>query len=63
MTPDRSQDLSSAGAQRRLRADGQDVLPAAQPCHTLAIAYEVVREPMFPLLIGGAIIFVSICFN
>lgn len=49
--------LSSAEAQRRLLEDGQNVLPASQPRNTLAIAFEVVREPMFLLLIGGAVIY------
>ncbi len=49
--------LSTAEAQRRLLEDGPNVLPAAGPRNTLAIAVEVVREPMFLLLIGGAIIY------
>jgi P-type Ca2+ transporter type 2C len=49
--------LSSAEAQRRLREDGPNTLPAAQPRHTLAIAAEVAREPMFLLLIAGAAIY------
>ena len=57
MIPDTPQGLSSAEAQRRLLEDGQNVLPAAQPRNTLVIAYQVVREPMFLLLIGGAVIY------
>jgi Ca2+-transporting ATPase len=49
--------LSSAEAERRLLQDGPNTLPAAQPRHTLAIAIEVVREPMFLLLIGGVVIY------
>jgi P-type Ca2+ transporter type 2C len=46
--------LSGAEAQRRLLQDGPNVLPAARPRNTWAIAIEVVREPMFLLLVGGA---------
>ncbi|MEQ1775827.1 MAG: cation-translocating P-type ATPase [Burkholderiales bacterium] len=49
--------LSTAEAQRRLLDDGPNVLPAAKPRNTFAIAVEVVREPMFLLLIGGAVIY------
>ncbi len=49
--------LSAAEAQQRLLEDGPNVLPVAGPRHTLAIAVEVVREPMFLLLIGGAVIY------
>ena len=49
--------LSSAEAQRRLAQDGPNTLPASRPRNTLAIAIEVVREPMFLLLIGGAAIY------
>ena len=46
--------LASAEAARRLLQDGPNTLPASRPRNTLAIAVEVVREPMFLLLIGGA---------
>ncbi len=46
--------LTSAEAQRRLALDGPNALPAARPRNTLAIAIEVVREPMLLLLAGAA---------
>ena len=46
--------LASAEAAQRLEQDGPNTLPASRPRNTLAIAVEVVREPMFLLLIGGA---------
>ena len=49
--------LTSAEAGRRLLAEGPNVLPSARPRNTFAIACEVLREPMFLLLIGGAAIY------
>lgn len=50
------QGLSDAVAGERLKAEGPNELPAAKPKGTLAIAAEVLREPMFLLLIAtGAI--------
>ncbi len=49
--------LSSAEAQRRLLQEGPNTLAAARPRDTFAIAVEVVREPMFLLLAGCAIIY------
>ena len=46
--------LASAEAAQRLEQDGPNTLLASRPRNTLAIAVEVVREPMFLLLIGGA---------
>ena len=46
--------LASAEAAQRLEQDGPNTLPVSRPRNTLAIAVEVVREPMFLLLIGGA---------
>ncbi|MGV8893965.1 MAG: cation-translocating P-type ATPase [Burkholderiaceae bacterium] len=44
--------LSSAEAQQRLQADGWNELPSAKPRSLFAIAWAVVREPMFVLLIS-----------
>ena len=44
--------LSSEQAQQRLLADGCNELPSAKPRSVLAIAWRVVREPMFMLLIA-----------
>ena len=46
--------LSSDEAARRLLEDGPNTLPASRPRDTLRIAIEVVREPMFLLLVVGA---------
>ena len=51
-----SQGLFDADAAERLRLEGPNELPAARPKSTLRIAAEVVREPMFLLLIAtGAV--------
>src|SRR2546425_5490046 len=48
--------LSDAVAAERLRSEGPNELPAAKPKSNLAIAFEVLREPMFLLLIAtGAV--------
>ena len=50
------QGLSEAEAAARLRAEGFNELPSAKPRSIIAIAWEVVREPMFLLLVAcGAI--------
>ena len=49
--------LTSAEAEARLKAEGPNVLPSAQRRGTLAIALEVLREPMFILLVAGALIY------
>jgi P-type Ca2+ transporter type 2C len=49
--------LSVAEAARRLAADGPNVLPGAGKRGTLAIALEVVREPMLLLLVAGSLIY------
>jgi Ca2+-transporting ATPase len=50
--------LSSEEAKRRLAAEGPNTLPGAGRRTALAIALEVVREPMFLLLVAGALIYV-----
>jgi Ca2+-transporting ATPase len=50
--------LSAVEAAVRLKADGYNELPAAQRRGIWRIAFEVVRQPMFALLIaGGAVYF------
>ena len=49
--------LSSEEARRRLAADGPNLLPGAERRSTLAIAFEVLREPMFMLLVAAAAIY------
>ena len=49
--------LSTAEAKRRLEAEGPNTLPDGGQRSTFAIALEVVREPMFVLLVAGALIY------
>ena len=50
------QGLSDSVAAERLRLEGPNELPTAKPKSTLRIAAEVVREPMFLLLLAtGAV--------
>ena len=49
--------LSGQDAAERLARDGPNELPSAQPRSLLAIALEVVREPMFLLLIASGTIY------
>jgi Ca2+-transporting ATPase len=49
--------LSSEEARRRLAADGPNVLPGARRRGAPAIVLEVLREPMFALLVAGAAIY------
>ncbi|QND85407.1 P-type ATPase [Chromobacterium vaccinii] len=44
--------LTSAEAQQRLQAEGWNDLPSAKPRSLIAIAWAVLREPMFILLIS-----------
>ncbi|SHK22098.1 Ca2+-transporting ATPase [Roseomonas rosea] len=49
--------LTSEEAQSRLKAEGYNELPRAGHRSLLRIALEVVREPMFGLLIGSGVIY------
>jgi len=49
--------LSSAEAARRLAAEGPNALPSAEQRGIAAIALEVLREPMFLLLVAAAAIY------
>jgi Ca2+-transporting ATPase len=49
--------LSTAEAKRRLAAEGPNTLPDGGRRGTLAIALEVVREPMLLLLVAGTLIY------
>ena len=51
------QGLSSEEAKKRLAAEGPNTLPDAGRRGALAIALEVVREPMLLLLVAGALIY------
>ena len=52
--------LSDDEAARRLAADGPNELPSARKRSFLSIAYEVIREPMFLLLVAGGILYLFI---
>jgi Ca2+-transporting ATPase len=49
--------LSDAVAAERLRSEGPNELPTAKPKSNLAIALEVLREPMFLLLIAAGAVY------
>ena len=51
------QGLDPNEAERILNADGPNELPSAKPRSIFAIAAEVVREPMFLLLVAGGVIY------
>lgn len=52
--------LSDEQAAERLRADGHNELPASKPRSVVAIALEVVREPMFLLLVASGGIYLAV---
>ena len=54
------QGLSESEAAKRLKEDGYNELPSTKRRSFFTIAYEVVREPMFLLLIGGGIIYLML---
>lgn len=49
--------LSSAAAAARLKSEGYNELPAAERRGVLRILFEVVRQPMFALLIAGGLVY------
>ncbi len=49
--------LSAATAATRLKQDGFNELPSPERRGFLRILFEVIREPMFALLIGGGIVY------
>jgi Ca2+-transporting ATPase len=53
----RAAGLSGAEAARRLATEGPNTLPGTEQRGVVAIALEVVREPMFLLLVAGAAIY------
>lgn len=52
--------LSEAEARARLASEGFNELPGARRRTALRIALEVMREPMFLLLIGGGLIYLAV---
>jgi Ca2+-transporting ATPase len=57
VTTDFRRGLSQAEAERRLAADGSNTLPGARRRGPVVIALEVLREPMFLLLVAGAAVY------
>jgi Ca2+-transporting ATPase len=49
--------LTVAEAASRLQSDGYNELPAAEKRSVLRIVWEVVRQPMFALLIAGGVVY------
>ena len=60
MTLENFPGLSEAEASRRLKADGGNDLPSAQPRSLFAIAWSVVSEPIFLLLTACGVIYLMI---
>jgi Ca2+-transporting ATPase len=52
--------LGETDARQRLAADGPNELPTAGPRRPWRIAFEVLREPMFALLLAGGAIYVAL---
>jgi Ca2+-transporting ATPase len=59
MTPDFA-GLTEQEAGRRLAADGPNELPSAGPRRLWQIAFEILREPMFGLLLAGGAVYVAL---
>jgi len=55
--PSAIQGLTSAEAAERLAAEGSNALPASGPRGTAAVVLDVIREPMFLLLLAAAAIY------
>ena len=49
--------LTGAAAAERLALEGSNELPSAKPRSVVAIAWDVVREPMFLLLVAAGAIY------
>ena len=49
--------LSEAEAAKLLKDVGYNELPSSKPRTILAIAWEVVKEPMFLLLVAGGLVY------
>ncbi len=52
--------LTEVEARRRLEAEGYNDLPSVKRHSTLLLALDVMREPMFALLIGAALLYIII---
>lgn len=60
MDTDLKAGLSSAQAQERLRQHGPNALPASERAGAMALLWEVVREPMFLLLVACGAIYLAL---
>ena len=49
--------LTEQEAAERLREEGYNDIPSTKRRSILAIAFELVRQPMFLLLVGGGVIY------
>src|SRR5438445_6611737 len=54
------QGLSAAEAARRLESEGPNELPQERPRGVIAIALEVVRQPMFLMLVAAGSLYLAI---
>ncbi|MGC4084280.1 MAG: cation-translocating P-type ATPase [Vicinamibacterales bacterium] len=52
--------LTAADAAERLRRDGPNLLPSARPRTLVAIAADVLREPMLLLLVATSLLYVTV---
>jgi P-type Ca2+ transporter type 2C len=52
--------LSESEAQNRLRSEGYNELPRSEKRTPLRIMFEVLREPMLALLLGGGLIYLAL---
>lgn len=59
-SPGPLQGLSEASAQARLKAEGYNELPQPDRRTPLRIFFEVIREPMFALLLGGGAVYLAL---
>lgn len=55
-----AQGISEAEAKERLKAEGYNELPSAKARSIFAIALDVIREPMFLLLVAGGLIYLTL---
>ena len=51
------QGLTAQEAARRLAAEGPNLLPRPESRNLLRIVVEILREPMFGLLLGAGVIY------
>jgi P-type Ca2+ transporter type 2C len=57
LAPSDLQGLSHQEAARRLKAEGPNQLPKSNKRNFIHILFDVLREPMFALLIGGGVVY------